>query len=55
MTRDERGEEGSRKDGKKKELGIFLAQLDKRLDRLKKNSVEGGISYTLKVKGRKLL
>ena len=55
MTRDESGEEGSRKDGKKEELGIFLARLDKRLDRLEKNSVEKRISYTLKVKGRKLL
>ena len=55
LTRDESGEEGSRKDGKKEELGIFLARLDKRLDRLEKNSVEGGVSLTLKVKGRKPL
>ena len=55
LTRDESREEGSRKDSKKEELGIFLARLDKRLDRLEKNSVEGGISYALKVKGRKLL
>ena len=55
LTRDESGEEGSRKDGEKEELGIFLARLDERLDRLEKNGVEGGISYTLKVKGRKPL
>jgi len=55
LTRNKSGEEGSRKDSKKEELGIFLARLDKRLDRLEKNSIEEGISYTLKIKGRKLL
>ena len=55
LTRDKSGEEGSRKDSKKEKLGILLARLDKRLDRLEKNSVEEGISYALKVKGRKLL
>src|SRR5436305_274355 len=55
LTYNKSGEEGSRKDGKKEKLGIFLARLDKRLDRLEKNSIEGGISYALKVKGRKPL
>src|SRR5947209_11195235 len=55
LTRNKSGEEGSRKDSKKEELGIFLARLDKRLDRLEKNSVEGGVSLTLKIKGRKPL
>ena len=55
LTRNKSREEGSRKDGEKEELGIFLAQLDERLDRLEKNGVEGGISYALKVKGRKPL
>ena len=55
MTRDESGEEGSRKDGEKEELGIFLARLDERLDRLEKNGVEGGVSLAPKVKGRKPL
>jgi len=55
LTRDESGEEGSRKDGEKEELGIFLARLDERLDRLEKNSVEGGVSLALKAKGRKPL
>src|SRR5437588_11413805 len=40
LTHNKSGEKGSRKDSKKKELEIFLAQLDKRLDRLEKNSVE---------------
>ena len=55
MTYNKSGEKGNRKDSKKEELEIFLARLDKRLDRLEKNSVEEGISYALKVKGRKLL
>src|SRR5437588_12347826 len=55
LTRDKSGEEGSRKDSEKEELGIFLAQLDERLDRLEKNGVEGGVSLALKVKGRKPL
>src|SRR5437588_12141695 len=55
LTRDESGEEGCRKDGEKEELGIFLAWLDERLDRLEKNSVEKGVSLALKVKGRKPL
>ena len=55
MTRDESGEEGSRKDGEKEELGIFLARLDERLDRLEKNGVEGGVSLAPKAKGRKPL
>src|SRR5947209_16771930 len=55
LTHNKSREEGSRKDGKKEKLGIFLAQLDERLDRLEKNSVEGGVSYTLKIKGRKPL
>src|SRR5437588_10819721 len=55
LTRNESGEKGSRKDGRKEELGIFLARLDKRLDRLEKNGVEGGVSLTLKIKGRKPL
>src|SRR5437588_12625340 len=55
LTRDKSGEEGSRKDSKKEELGIFLARLDERLDRLEKNSIEGGVSLALKVKGRKPL
>ena len=54
LTRDESGEEGSRKDGEKEELGIFLARLDERLDRLEKNGVEG-VSLAPKAKGRKPL
>ena len=55
MTHNESREEGSRKNGEKEELGIFLARLDKRLDRLEKNGVEKGVSLALKVKGRKPL
>ena len=55
MISDRSREEGSRKDSKKEELGIFLARLDERLDRLEKNGVEGGVSRALKVKGRKPL
>ena len=55
LIRNKSGEEGSGKDSKKEELGIFLARLDERLDRLEKNSIEGGVSLALKVKGRKPL